>query len=51
MRGIAAAPSSGTTRRATVRKPVWATIRWNGRTEVPSMFHGRSSVSNVSTRA
>jgi len=42
--------SSGTTRRATVMKPVWATMRWKGRTESPSMFHGRKSVSKVSRR-
>src|SRR5262249_2384018 len=42
-------PSPGTTRRATVMKPVCATIRWKGRTDVPSMFQGLSSVSKVST--
>ena len=31
--------------------PVWATMRWNGRTDVPSIFQGRTSVSNVSTSA
>ena len=31
--------------------PVWATMRWKGRTDVPSMFQGRTSVSNVSTSA
>ena len=35
----------------TVMKPVCATIRWKGRTESPSMFHGRISVSKVSTSA
>ena len=34
-------PSSGTTRRAVVMNPVCATIRWNGRTDWPSMFQGR----------
>ena len=33
--------SSGTTRRATVMNPVCATMRWKGRTDWPSMFHGR----------
>jgi hypothetical protein len=40
-RRAAGAPSSGTTRRATVMKPVCATMRWNGRTDWPSMFQGR----------
>src|SRR5262249_23191200 len=32
-RGAGAPRSSGTTRRATVMKPVCATMRWNGRTD------------------
>ena len=40
-----------TQRRATVMNPVWATMRWKGRTERPSMFQGRTRVSKVSTSA
>ena len=35
-------------RRAWVRKPVCATIRWSGRTDWPSMCHPRCSTSIVS---
>ena len=35
-------------RRAWVRKPVWATMRWSGRTDWPSMCQVRCSTSSVS---
>src|SRR5690606_37685124 len=34
--------------RAEVRKPVWATIRWSGRTAAPSTCQPRFSISRVS---
>ena len=36
-------------RRAWVRKPVWATMRWSGRTDWPSTCQPRCSTSIVST--
>ncbi|MEZ5137840.1 MAG: hypothetical protein R2711_03425 [Acidimicrobiales bacterium] len=31
-----------------MRKPVWATMRWSGRTDIPSMFQPRWRTSMVS---
>ena len=33
--------------RAVVRKPVWATMRWSGRTAWPSTYHPRCSTSRL----
>ncbi len=38
----------GASRRAWVRKPVWATMRWSGRTDWPSTCQVRCSTSSVS---
>ena len=39
----------GASRRAWVRKPVWATMRWSGRTDWPSTCQVRCSTSSDST--
>src|SRR5207244_9396947 len=38
---------SGSSSRAAVRNPVWATMRWSGRTDWPSTCHDRWSTSSV----
>ena len=46
-RAPAAAASAAEERGRTVRKPVWATMRWSGRTAWPSMCQPRCSTSSV----